>query len=335
MDQPQLFAYLDHNVLDRMTKGDPDAVIDLLKRSSLTPVFSDENLAEIRRSKGYEKNFLDILERIEARYLVPILDSRFKYTGNAEIRIVNPRETYHEHVNNVDVPSEFGFGLSGTLLKFYGGHEGRSFAESIELRELFTSLRQDLAGLPEAGGDFLYQLDFVIAGISENMDLESDSIASQLDAQPGPVVKRLEKKFGIGPKILKNVQGPNVLRKIWTLVKERLPDVEVDMEVFFGIKPFPFEVNADRTRTTMEKINGIYHQLNFLGYYRDSKMVKQRRFTASFSDMTHAGIASFCHVLLSCDEDLNMKAEAAYEYLGVGTKVLQLPENNSQQHQIE
>ena len=49
-------------------------------------------------------------------------------------------------------------------------------------------------------------------------------------------------------------------------------------------------------------------------------MHKGRRFRASLSDMTHAGIASFCHLLICRDEDLVMKAAAAYEYLGVGTK---------------
>lgn len=72
MADPVLFAYLDHNILDLMTKGDPDGVSNLIQRTHLTPVFSDENLAEIRCSIGYEKKFLDVLEQIGARYLVPV-----------------------------------------------------------------------------------------------------------------------------------------------------------------------------------------------------------------------------------------------------------------------
>lgn len=56
MHQPQLLAYLDHNILDLMSKGDPDDVAGFLIRASLTPVFSDENLAEIRRSKVLNKS---------------------------------------------------------------------------------------------------------------------------------------------------------------------------------------------------------------------------------------------------------------------------------------
>lgn len=33
---PELFAYLDHNVLNLMTKGDPKQVKELLKKHNLT-----------------------------------------------------------------------------------------------------------------------------------------------------------------------------------------------------------------------------------------------------------------------------------------------------------
>jgi hypothetical protein len=45
--------------------------------------------------------------------------------------------------------------------------------------------------------------------------------------------------------------------------------------------------------------------------------------------MTHAGLASFCHVLICRDEDLVMKAAAAYEYLGIGTRILYYGANNA------
>ena len=97
--------------------------------------------------------------------------------------------------------------------------------------------------------------------------------------------------------------------------------VESDLETFFGIKPSPLR-DAGRERTILEKVNAIYHQLNFVGYHRDSKMSQRRRFTASFSDMTHAALGSFCRVLMCGDEGLVMKAAAAYEYLDVPTRIL-------------
>lgn len=45
-EEPRFFAYLDHNILDLMIKGDPLGTKALLKEISLIPVFSDEIRAE-------------------------------------------------------------------------------------------------------------------------------------------------------------------------------------------------------------------------------------------------------------------------------------------------
>jgi hypothetical protein len=50
-------------------------------------------------------------------------------------------------------------------------------------------------------------------------------------------------------------------------------------------------------------------------------MKVESRFNACFSDMTHAGMASFCHIFMCRDEGLVMKAAAAYEYLHVDTQI--------------
>ena len=72
----------------------------------------------------------------------------------------------------------------------------------------------------------------------------------------------------------------------------------------------------------VEKVNALYNALNFLGYYRDKGMKDLPRVTASLSDTTHAGYASVCDWLFSSDENLVRKAEAAYEFLEVPTKIL-------------
>lgn len=69
MEDNRILAYLDHNVLDLMTKGDPHQVRELLKNNNLTPVYSDETLNEIQRSIGYECGFIELLEEIDAKYI--------------------------------------------------------------------------------------------------------------------------------------------------------------------------------------------------------------------------------------------------------------------------
>ena len=65
-EPPKLFAYLDHNILDWMIKGDPLDTKGLLKRTSLKPVFSNETLKEIHGSKGSEQKLLDLLQPLDS-----------------------------------------------------------------------------------------------------------------------------------------------------------------------------------------------------------------------------------------------------------------------------
>lgn len=222
MAQAQLLAYLHHNVLDLISKGDPGDVAGLFNRASITAVFSNENFAEIRRSMGFEQTFLRVLERIEARYLVPILDNQFRHTGKAEIRSVNPFEAFRAYAENADAAPPHNFGMSHMLQKFYGGKQDQSFAEVLldgagELQQLLTKLRADLANVPEIDVQARDQLEQLIADLPRFMEEQFSGVASQLDAHRLPAVHQLEQATGLGPKVLKNIQRPDVLRKIWSL----------------------------------------------------------------------------------------------------------------------
>lgn len=324
----EVLVYLDHNVLDLMTKGDPDGVEDWLRRNSLTPVFSSENLAEIRRSVGYEEKFLEALQRIGAKHLDLEME-KFKPTGRAFVRTVDPREAYRQYIENVDVLPDAGYGFVGMLQKMYGGRPDQTMDEiftqgDAELQDLLDDLSAQISECDEFDEPTRQLLTENLAVLNQTIANASQERLKFGSESPGWSLKEIEEATGIGAKVLKankQVEPPHVLEKIWKLIEPHYPGVE--FEVLFGIEPWP-GMDDDRERTCSEKVNGIYHQLNFLGYYRDSKMHKEQRFNASFSDMTHAGLATFCHVLLCRDNDLVLKAEAAYEYLNVETKVINL-----------
>jgi hypothetical protein len=328
IQQPETLAYLDHNVLNQILKGDPDNIKGLLKEKNLSVVFSDENLKEIHRSKGYEKSFLDLLEDIGAKYIEPVLDLKSKSTGQARIHVVKPSIIYEHFLKNKSESFQSDFGLSEMLKKFYGGQQDKSFKEIIdngadELKKL--NLSEALEGLddvPDVGRFNIDEIRNMINDLPELIKSAYSQMVTDLDAKKDPPVKALEAATGIGPKILNNIKPPNVIQQIWQLISKNLNGADLELETFFGIKAHHFETDADRVRTLQEKVNAIYHQLNFVGYYRDSDIKKERRFVASFSDMTHAGIASFCHFFICSDNNLVMKTAAAYEYLGVQTKIL-------------
>lgn len=326
MEDNRILAYLDHNVLDLMTKGDPHQVKELLKKNNFTPVYSDETLKEIQRSIGYESGFLELLDEIEAKYIEPIAQS-FKQTGQANIHSVLPSDIYKRFLANQREGFSGEFGMSELLMKFYGGQPDRSFGEIFQQGavDLQKHMKEGLEGIGEISLDESIDIQGIkklIEDLPELMISQSSKVAEELDEKEEYPVSEFEGKTGIGPVVLKNVKPPNVVEKIWQMLSDIEGFSEIDIETFFGVKPHSFEADSDRERTIQEKVNAVYHQLNFLGYYRDSNMKIDRRFRASFSDMTHAGVASFCQLFLCRDKDLVMKAAAAYEYLGVNTRIL-------------
>ncbi len=334
MEQPEAYAYLDHNVLDLVTKGDPYKVKELLKEVKLTPVYSDETLKEIHRSRGYEEKFLELLEEINAKFIKPVLDNNFKQTGDAKIHVISPKVAYEQFLSNKSESPEGNFGLSEMMMKFYGGKQNFSFEEIFEegANELQAYLSQAVESLKNISGFSSREIEYLkncISILPEVMKDQTSKIAAELDQRDETPISKFEVETGIGPKLLKNIQPPNVVLQIWEVISKKMDLKNMELDTFFGIKPISFDEDSDRGRTLQEKVNAIYHQLNFLGYYRDSNMKKENRFIASFSDMTHAGIASFCHVFLCGDEDLVMKSAAAFEYLEIKTKILHYKANKS------
>lgn len=328
MDERLLLAYLDHNVLDSMLKGDPSGMRKILKDTPLTPVYSYESLAEIHRSTGYENEFLQLLDSIQACRLELILDEKFQHTGKAQVQRVSPYDAYKEYVENMNAFPERDCGLSSMLQKFYGGRQDQSYDGILlegkeDLLRMLNRASQELAKNKEFNDTQKEPFDQVVKSLEKILDFQWREVAMQFEKPGAKTVGDYEEATHLGPKVLMNVKGPKVVDKIWELVKGTFhSEAEIDMDTFFGIDSYQFEANADREKSVFERVNAIYHQLNFLGYYRDTKMSKPNRFAASFSDMTHAGFASFCQFMFSGDERLVMKAAAAYEYLSVGTKII-------------
>jgi hypothetical protein len=321
-----LRAYLDHNVLDSMLKGDPKDIRGFLTKEGVVAVFSDENLAEIHRSKGCEQQFLRLLAEIGAQHLLPELDRDFRHTGRAFSEEVNPHEIYRRYVDNLNAQGPADFGVKGMLEKFYGGRSSQSFQEIFasgesELKLLKEQLAELLATTADVDDVTRAKALNAIERIEHFDNEEHMAMARQLDETPASAVAQFDETYGLGPKVLNNIDPPNVVRKVWDLVKATVGD-DVDRDTFFGLKAFQIGGAEDRGLTNLEKINAIYHQLNFVGYYRDAKMHSRDKFTSSFSDMTHAGLASFCHVLIGGDKNMMMKAAAAYEYVNAGTAIV-------------
>ncbi len=236
--QAEILAYLDHNVLNRILKGDPDNVKGLLKEKNLRVVFSDENLKEIHRSKGYEKSFLDVLEDINAKYIEPVVDSKFKLNGQASIHTVKPSIVYDNFLKNISESFQGDFGLSEILKKFYGGKKDKSFKEIVDngADELERHLSEALNGvdnIPDLGQFKKEEVKEMLNNLPELIKLIYAPMVKDLDAKEEPPVKALEEKTGLGPKILNNIKPPQVVQQIWELFSKDINHPNLELETFF------------------------------------------------------------------------------------------------------
>jgi hypothetical protein len=327
-----VLIYLDHNVLDKITKGQLEAIFKRLSpsKSKIIPVYSDESLQEITKSKGYEDKLLSLLKEIDAVYL-QLEQVDFRYTGKAAFINIDPIDAYSQYIGNKKSMPDLGYGLTGMLQKFYGGLNDKTYSEVLTLGigELLEELDHSVTDLQAdenlskenriVAQTALAQLRDVLPQIYGDMGKRLDS-----DTKSATIVDKVENYFSAGPKILNNIKGPNVVKQIWDLVKQRIPDKAIALDMFFGLTPDLYGYADKRELSLVEKVNALYHQLNFLGYHRDSKMQNRNKFHASFSDRTHAGYAIFCHYIMSMDEKLIKKTAAAYEYLGVFTRTIHL-----------
>ncbi|AAV82426.1 hypothetical protein [Idiomarina loihiensis] len=319
-------VYLDQNVLDFFTKQGLGEFGQMLLEDYQV-VYSDETLKEIRRSKGFEENFLNVLKDLKAYHLKLIVEQpNFTITDNATICKRDPYDIYKQYCESCDDGLDIEYAMQQSLFKFSGGRKGESLndihnEQVAAFSELMDSLMDISDELPEEiqkqlqvyGEEMTSQYKATLAK-TENMMLESIEDDRNWDG-----IKDFRLALGIGPMQLNNIDPPDVLVKIWDKLRA-LPaysQANMDIEDFFQLKKHP--IYPEQPYFKHQKVTVIYNMLNTLGYYPDSKVHKERRFIAAVSDNSHASIASFCNFLVSNDEYFIKKVNAAYEYLEVPT----------------
>jgi len=318
--------YLDHNVLDAFTKGNSDGIAKTFKEKWQT-VYSLESLFEIKRSKGFEAKFTDLLRSLDALYLDAHLDGDHRISDRATLERVDPWIKLQE-LGQDDIGSDLVTAMKLFALKMIGGRKDLEFKEVIEFqREAFSKLMDSLEGqlsemdpqlvngyIREMRDKFSVQLEEMERVLTEN----------HKDGKDFEGIKAFRKALEVSPLELNNIQSPKVIEQIWKIISsnEIYSAKNLTLETAIGIatnyayqgKPFYL----------FEKAFTVYGFLNSVGYHPDTDVTKERRFTASSSDQNHVAYAGFANIFLTMDNRLARKAAAAYEFLGMSTTVVNL-----------
>lgn len=319
-------AYLDQNILDLLTKHDT-AKLGAALVGDYQVVYSNETLKEIRRSNGFEAKFLNVLKELNAYHLRLVLEPpSFIVTENVTLTNRDPFKAYDEYCQINDEGVNVDGIMLPSLLKFSGGRKGDCIGDiHAEQLAAFTDLMSSITDLSD---ELPVEMQSQLPDLSEAMISNFKSILEETermmvkdipDEKNWNGIKDFRTHSGIGPKQLNNIEPPNTLNKIWEQFKDvpSYSNSTVDIDDFFQLKENPRD--PKQPYYNHEKVTAIYNKLNTLGYYPDSGIHKERRFTAAMSDTSHASYASFCDILLSNDESFIKKAGAIYEYLEIST----------------
>lgn len=323
-------AYLDQNVLDLFVKGQAAELMEEMA-ARFHVVYSDETLKEISRSGEYDVKFIDVLKRLNAYHIrVKTEEGSFLIRGDATVNDSGPDHIYREYINNKASGKDIISSGNKWLHKFFGGRPDESFSSiCTEQRLAFETLLGEMdSHAKDAEKEF--------PGMRDVIDSQRQEMLGQLESAMREIEERMQHDIGdglewsgvndfrnsieLGPAELNNIEPPNVVKKIWELVQskeKKLSSVPLEEFLSFG----KAAAQPERSLHAYEKVHAIYHMLNMVGYFPDSKQHKERRFIAAQSDAGHAAMASFCDMVFSRDERFVNKLGAALEYLEIETAV--------------
>ncbi|KUO58850.1 hypothetical protein APF79_04405 [bacterium BRH_c32] len=132
----------------------------------------------------------------------------------------------------------------------------------------------------------------------------------------------LRKLLDINFDKLNEIEPPNIINKIWDKIKTGIKNNNVNLtyDDLFGdglTKYYP-----NQKISVVMKVNGLYNLLNSIGYHPDKNLRNDNKFIPFINDHRHAGNAIYSDFFITRDKRLIKKAEAIYEHLKIGTKII-------------
>ena len=347
-DKP--LAYLDQNILDLFTEPQcllkKDSELFNFLKNEVQAVYSPTTLEEIYRSvingksSVYGLAFLDVLKELNAHFITLI-------TENGEVSNTifrsweEPLIHFNQFVEN-NYLNKFVHPLRNNLFAIFGGIKDFNKLENEQidnLNNLLIFLESSLKFLESCEDKDEYILSEI-----EKYKVEIPKLRMQQKEYESFVqlsVQHLEdankeqaahKKFRDSLKVdlnhLRKIEFPNVLVQIWKMLQQNNAElVNFELDDFFQLKK---GFNSESEFYIFQKVNQIYTMLNLIGYHQDEGIhKKEKRFIASFSDMSHASYACFCEYLFTRDKNFSIKVRVAYEYLNVATHVVNIEVNST------
>lgn len=309
MGIPMHTIYLDHNIIDEISKGS----FSLPSDSSFLWVYSNEHFAEIERAG--DTRFVDVLRDLKAQKLELKLNNRFQITGEAHLCAPTDPHVLFEawREAQAEVPATFDY-FSTVVSRLFGAANEDALAQVPSAFERDVGTLLSMAGLLEES----HAKALAIA-----RDAVSEMITEHLAERPHLESQRVA--FGThGGRGSNLADHENPLEGLWELMREASPEIAeaVTPDQFFGFEPV-YDTGYESWPLYLG-IVGCYTMLNMVGLRPDEKLSRVARMPAIMSDAAHVGHAAYCQGLISADRRLCDKAKAIYRFKGIATQVVRL-----------
>jgi hypothetical protein len=319
--------YLDQNVYDKIRRNSLDGFIDYLNEN-YTTIYSDETIVEMLANKNLSTGYLSILKSLDCKYMEIELTDKHRITDKARF-VTHPVDKIVEmHNENENESAGVYEGIMDFGNKLVGGFKEQRFDQLIEkqkesLNNLLVNLENQLDSFDEPHRSILYRH---IQAAKESYPCVFDELSKTIndkipDQENYSGSNDFRKAVKLGPRELQNIRTPNVVRKIWDLIREneQIKSANLSIEKFFGIDTNPIYPNEDYP--TYSKIISMFSVLNTIGYYPDKEIEKPNKYSGAQIDARHIANAIFCSGFLSFDQRLIKKGEAIYEFFNLGTVI--------------
>ena len=199
--------YLDQNILDLFVKNGLGSFgRELMDKFQI--VYSDETLKEIRRSTGYENDFLNVLKELGSYHLKIVIEQPgFIVTDTATITSGTVFAAFEEYCSNANEYGNIRNSMLQGLLKFSGGRSGYSISDIHD--EQLAVFAQLMDGMLENAEELPIEMRAQIKKYCELMMEQYESALREHenvmsisipDTKEWNGIKSYRESVGIGPK---------------------------------------------------------------------------------------------------------------------------------------
>lgn len=288
------YAYLDHNIVDRIDTPLRDVLLHFFQENQFTPVVSSASLGEIERSGR--------ADRIKACITALLsIGSQFILENDSQIYVIqlNMQQIQDLLASKNTLVADTVRAVN--TAQFYL----ISATSRDEIDQRLSEINKDIRTLIQ-----LHDGDKTAESLLELMRL-MDAIKNGVIPDKFNWFRDLRSRLGINPQAINNLRP----KDLWRIIEQATLARGASL---------PFDASTGPIR---ERIYNVLMTLNALGYWSDDIDNCARQMAFNY-DCMHGIYGVICKAIISSDKRFLRRLRAAYYYLGIGTRTVFIRSGN-------